>query len=87
MFYLSAVLEFEPKVEDAVGNFVEAGELLQVELVALDHVVSQGGVQVEHQRSPYPCRQRVQEGCQRVAPFPPEKEDTKVYFNAYRSRS
>ena len=38
--YLSAMLEFEPKVEDAVGNFVEAGELLEVELVTLDHVVS-----------------------------------------------
>ena len=47
MFYLSAVLEFEPKVEDAVGNFVEAGELLQVELVALDHVVSRAAGPVQ----------------------------------------
>ena len=45
--HLSAVLEFEPKVEDAVGNFVEAGELLEVELVALDHVVSRAAGPVQ----------------------------------------
>ena len=36
--YLSAVLEFEPEVEDSVGHFV-SGELLEVQLVSLDHVL------------------------------------------------
>ena len=45
--YLSAMLEFEPKVEDAVGNFVEAGELLEVELVTLDHVISRAASPVQ----------------------------------------
>ena len=32
------MLEFEPEVEDSVGHFV-SGELLEVQLVSLDHVL------------------------------------------------
>ena len=45
------MLEFEPEVEDAVGDFV-ACELLEVEFVSLDHVVgaAAGPVQERSER-------------------------------------